>query len=64
MAKIGLVTLINRPGSTNKLALLQSHLRLINKDPLRSGRLPDVPDADDGAAVKSHGTGFSCGHVD
>lgn len=36
------------------------HLRFIDEDFLRSGWLPNVPDADDGAAVKTHSTGFSC----
>lgn len=42
----------------------QCHLRLIDKDLLRSRRLPNVPDADDGAAVQTHSTGFCCRCMD
>lgn len=40
------------------------HLRFINKDLLRSGRLPNVPDADEGATVKTNSAGHSCRLVD
>lgn len=41
-----------------------SNLRFIDEDFLRPGWLPNVPDADDGAAVKTHGAGFQCRAVD
>lgn len=40
------------------------HLRFVDEDLLRLGRLPDVPDADDGAAVQTHGAGLGRGPVD
>lgn len=44
--------------------LEKSHLWFVDKDFLRSGRLPNVPDADDSAAVKTHSAGLSCRAVD
>lgn len=40
------------------------HLRFIDEHFLRSGWLPDVPDADEGAAVKQHVAACSCRNVD
>ena len=40
------------------------HLRFVDKDLLRPGRFPDVPDADESAAVEAHSTGFGCRCVD
>lgn len=42
----------------------QCHLGFTSKNLLRSGWLPDVPDADDGATVKMHSAGLSCRLVD
>lgn len=39
------------------------YIRLVDEDFLRPGRLPDVPDADNGAAVQTHGAGRRCGAV-